>query len=313
MGGTAFTPSSTSITATSTVYPFTGSASGNIEITWNQSSSKALYLKALEVEYTASSCTSPTYSFASSTVNKLTTDAAFINTFTTNNTSAQTFASSNTSVATVNASTGEVTIVGAGTSTISVSQDADATYCAVNDSYTLNVTASEPSNHATAFTATTNSTTEITVTWTDASGADSYLVKGSSVSAESITAPVDGTAEADAALVKNIASGVQSATFTGLTASTTYYINIYPYNGTGTSINYKVDGSVPTTSAATATPLAAATATAATAVSTTGFTANWGAVSGATSYDVNVYTKNGGGNATDLFISEYIEGSSSSK
>ncbi|MBN2766416.1 MAG: lamin tail domain-containing protein [Paludibacteraceae bacterium] len=262
----------------------------------------------------ASSCTTPTFSFASSTVNKLTTDAAFTNTFTTNNTSAQAFTSSNTSVATVNASTGEVTIVGAGTSTISVSQVADDTYCALSDSYTLNVTASEPSNHATAFTATANSTTQITVTWTDAiGGADSYLVKGSSVSAESITVPVDGTAEADAALVKNIASGVQSATFTGLTASTTYYFNIYPYNGTSTNINYKVDGSVPTTSAATATPLAAATATAATAVSTTGFTANWGAVSGATSYDVNVYTKNGGGNATDLFISEYIEGSSSNK
>ncbi|MDD3489888.1 MAG: lamin tail domain-containing protein [Paludibacter sp.] len=157
----------------------------------------------------------------------------------------------------------------------------------------------EPSNHATGFTATTNSTTEITVTWTDASGgADSYLVKGSSVSAESITTPVDGTAEADATLVKNIASGVQSATFTGLTASTTYYFKVFPYNGTGAEVNYKTDGSVPTTNTTTATPLIAPTATAATGILTDGFTANWGAVSGATSYDVNVYTKTAGGSTT---------------
>lgn len=68
------------------------------------------------------------------------------------------------------------------------------------------------------------------------------------------------------------------------------------------------------TGSATWPPLAAPVADAAGAISQSGFTAIWGAVSGATSYEVNVYTKEeSGGNATDLFISEYIEGSSYNK
>lgn len=61
-------------------------------------------------------------------------------------------------------------------------------------------------------------------------------------------------------------------------------------------------------------PLDAPVAENAGAISQSGFTAIWGAVSGATSYEVNVYTKEeSGGNATDLFISEYGEGSSGNK
>jgi hypothetical protein len=108
----------------------------------------------------------------------------------------------------------------------------------------------EPTNHATAFTATTNSSTQITVTWTDATGGqipDGYLVKAS---ATSPTAPADGTAETDATLVKNIAQGTQTAVFTGLSASTTYNFSIWPYTNSGSSINYKT-GSEPTASATT--------------------------------------------------------------
>jgi hypothetical protein len=57
----------------------------------------------------------------------------------------------------------------------------------------------------------------------------------------------------------------------------------------------------------------APTATAATSVTANSFTANWDAVSGATGYKLDVYTKSSGGNASDLFISEYIEGSSNNK
>jgi hypothetical protein len=68
------------------------------------------------------------------------------------------------------------------------------------------------------------------------------------------------------------------------------------------------------TGSATWPPLATPVAENAGAVSQTGFTAIWGAVSGATEYELSVYTKEGsGGNATDLFISEYIEGSSFNK
>lgn len=51
VGGSAFSPSSQAITATNTSYQFTGSNSGEISITWDQTSSKALYLKTLEIAY----------------------------------------------------------------------------------------------------------------------------------------------------------------------------------------------------------------------------------------------------------------------
>jgi hypothetical protein len=50
---------------------------------------------------------------------------------------------------------------------------------------------------------------------------------------------------------------------------------------------------------------------------TNGFTANWGAVAGSTSYSLEVSTSptfsTVGGNATDLFFSEYVEGSGNNK
>src|SRR5690606_13880880 len=54
-------------------------------------------------------------------------------------------------------------------------------------------------------------------------------------------------------------------------------------------------------------------ATAATLVGHESFTANWEAVPGADSYEIDVYTMVSGGFATDLFISEYVEGSSNNK
>ncbi|MCB5283992.1 MAG: lamin tail domain-containing protein [Candidatus Cloacimonetes bacterium] len=60
-------------------------------------------------------------------------------------------------------------------------------------------------------------------------------------------------------------------------------------------------------------PPNAPTATAATNVANTSFTANWNAVTGATGYYLDVYTKQAGTNASDLFFSEYIEGTSNNK
>jgi len=109
----------------------------------------------------------------------------------------------------------------------------------------------EPSSHPTGFTAVADSYSQITVTWTD-SDADSYLVKGSSVSPASIADPVDFVPENDGAMVQNVDAGVQTAVFSGLLASTKYYFKIYPYNGTGVVTNYKTDGEVPLDSATTA-------------------------------------------------------------
>ncbi len=60
-------------------------------------------------------------------------------------------------------------------------------------------------------------------------------------------------------------------------------------------------------------PPNAPNATAATNQTSNGFTANWDAVSSATGYNLDVYTKTTEDNASDLFISEYVEGSSNNK
>ncbi|MDY0078152.1 MAG: lamin tail domain-containing protein [Bacteroidales bacterium] len=60
-------------------------------------------------------------------------------------------------------------------------------------------------------------------------------------------------------------------------------------------------------------PPDAPVAAAATAVTATGFTANWDAVAGATGYFLDVYHAGGSSVATDLIISEYIEGTSNEK
>ena len=112
------------------------------------------------------------------------------------------------------------------------------------------VFATEPSNHVSNFTANATSSSEIQLTWTDAD-ASNYLIKGSSTSFAAIVAPVDGAAEADDELVKNVASGVQSHSFTGLSSNQTYYFKIYPYNGTESTINYKTSPDPPEASVTT--------------------------------------------------------------
>lgn len=51
----------------------------------------------------------------------------------------------------------------------------------------------------------------------------------------------------------------------------------------------------------------------ATLIGGTSFTANWNAVTGATGYYLDLYQKTENGNATDLIISEYVEGTSNNK
>ena len=111
----------------------------------------------------------------------------------------------------------------------------------------------EPSNHATAFAAGTTTTTTIPLTWTDATGPvvpDAYLIKGSDVSYAAIVDPVDGTPEANSALVQNVPQWVETYTFTSLTPGTPYYFKIYSYTNSGIGIDYKL-GTVPTATATT--------------------------------------------------------------
>ena len=121
-----------------------------------------------------------------------------------------------------------------------------------NVSGVLTVNVSGPTNHATNFSATANASNKITVSWTDAIPfVEGYLIKGSTIGYADIIDPVNGIEESDGLLVQNVSAGIESYQFTGLTELTTYYFKIYPYNGTGTEIIYKTDGSVPEANAST--------------------------------------------------------------
>lgn len=137
----------------------------------------------------------------------------------------------------------------------------------------------EPSSYPTSLNCGTSTATSVSLTWDDASDAttpDGYLIKASSVSLAAITDPVDGVVDPTGTLIKNVTQGIQSANFNGLTPATTYYFRIFPYTNPTSSINYKTSATPPEISCAT----------------TIGGT---------------------GSCASDLIISEYVEGSSNNK
>ena len=108
----------------------------------------------------------------------------------------------------------------------------------------------EPSNYPTNFTATVDGV-DVTLTWTDATGAQlphKYLVLAST---GNITVPVDGTPVANGDLAMNVNYGVETFTFAGLQANTIYHFAIFPYTNSGANIDYKTDGSYPTANATT--------------------------------------------------------------
>ena len=116
----------------------------------------------------------------------------------------------------------------------------------------------EPTKHPTAFTATPNSTSQITTTWTDATGAvlpESYLVQCSTTN--SFTDPTDATAQsndtdcADGSGVQNIAQGTQTVAWTGLNTATQYFFKLFPFSNTGDDVDYKIDGTAETANATT--------------------------------------------------------------
>jgi len=109
----------------------------------------------------------------------------------------------------------------------------------------------EPANYPTNFVADADGLV-VNLTWTDAVGAQlpqKYLIKASDE--DNIAAPVDGTQETDDADLSdgtaslNVPYGDQACTFFRLNGETTYYFKIYPYTNSGSNINYKTDGTVP--------------------------------------------------------------------
>ena len=138
----------------------------------------------------------------------------------------------------------------------------------------------EPANHVSGFAVNNASATSVKLVWNDNDGAiaaDSFLLV---VNTSGIfTDPIDGTPQADDLDVSDgagrvkVAHGTETFSWSNLMQGTHYYFTIYPFTNGGSAVNYKTDGTVPVIDATTT------------------------VASG----------------ATDLFISEYIEGSGSNK
>jgi hypothetical protein len=115
----------------------------------------------------------------------------------------------------------------------------------------------EPTNYPTNFEAAASGA-NISLFWTDAVGVqlpDAYIILAGT--SASLPVPVDGMPIpndldlSDGSGAINVSYGSQQTAFTGLTPSTTYYFAIYPYTNIGIDIDYKNDGTAPTTNAAT--------------------------------------------------------------
>lgn len=274
-----------------TTYDFTGGVGSGF---FNLSvSSKNLQLVSLTIEYTpAVSCTASNLAFAEPVVNKLLADAAFTQTASSlNATTAITYESSNTGVANVNATTGEVSIVGVGSATITASQAAGShnsvEYCAATASYTVNVVSAAP----------TITVTEVTVpdmvAYAGETDTETMNVSGINLT-EDIRLEISGVNADQFSLSKNSVAQV------GGTAVNTVITVIYQPTTAGTHtavLSVLSDGATTVTRAlngsATWKPLAKPVLTGATSVSASALTLNWDAVSGATEYEVNVFTKTG--------------------
>ncbi len=118
--------------------------------------------------------------------------------------------------------------------------------------------APEPTNYPTSFAATPSPFT-INLAWIDATGAQlpaAYIVLASDQS--NIAAPVDGTPIpddanlADGSGALNILQGLQVAAFGNLPAGKQYFFKIFPYTNSGALINFKTDGTAPSSAATTA-------------------------------------------------------------
>lgn len=110
----------------------------------------------------------------------------------------------------------------------------------------------EPSEHASGLALVLDSPNELTLNWADAAGIQlpaAYLILANETG--TFTDPVDGTAQADdtdlsdGSSVVNVAFGVETYQWTGLTENTTYYFKMYSYTNSGTVIDYKIDGTPP--------------------------------------------------------------------
>jgi|GEM_PF-2133308 len=117
----------------------------------------------------------------------------------------------------------------------------------------------EPTNHASSFAASADGHSKIDLSWGDNDGsqaADGFLIVGKT-GASDFYSPADGTDDSDDTDWSNdefevtVLHGSESYSATGLDAETTYNFKIYPYTNFGSSIDFKIDSTVPSASATT--------------------------------------------------------------
>ncbi len=112
----------------------------------------------------------------------------------------------------------------------------------------------EPSNHVANFQVDTVTNSSITLSWNDNDGtiaADQFLLMANTTG--TFIPPVDtipqtnDTDMSDGNGRINILHNVETYTWANLDTNTIYYFTIYPYTNAGTNINYKTNGTIPTT------------------------------------------------------------------
>jgi len=116
----------------------------------------------------------------------------------------------------------------------------------------------EPDNQLTSFSAVATNYSTISLTWSDATGVnlpDGYVIKANTTG--TFSDPVDGTEPAEdtnlsdgTALIK-VAYGTETHTFSGLDSETTYYFKAWSFANYNTDIDFKLDGTIPSTEAIT--------------------------------------------------------------
>ncbi len=150
---------------------------------------------------------------------------------------------------------------------------------------------------------------------TDAPKTEDIAVSGSNLTAD-ISATLSGTDAAQFSINPTSISqsggdalGTITVTYSPSATASTHTATLTLTSVDATSVEITLSGET------TLPPLTAPETVGASDINDNGFTANWSPVTSAESYEVNVYTKNTTGSvtATDLFFSEYVEGSSNNK
>jgi hypothetical protein len=161
----------------------------------------------------------------------------------------------------------------------------------------------EPSDQATSLVFSSITTSSFSTAFTAATGSpDGYLVI-TSISASLSADPVDGTTYTAGNIlgggtVVSVGSTISGISNSSLFAGTTYYTFVFAYNNSGSNIDYRTTSPL---SASTITLTDAPATPTFSSITTTGFTVDWTATTGASSYKLDVSTASNFAN----FVSGY--------